>query len=174
MLLIFYQPFQWRIFMTSPFLFPSGTWLDQNNQSYQSSHFMTGWVIVYSYPKDNTPGCTTQACDLRDRWNQWKSTPVRLFGLSADSIESHQKFASEYTLPFPLLSDPDLILCKALGIWGEQTWGNHTYMGLERSTWIFWNGQIKSSFRQVQVKGHWDQVWEKWKQLDSSLELESF
>ena len=96
------------------FSFPQSTWSDQNGQVYSPSSFTQGWVIIYSYPKDNTPGCTRQACDLRDQWSRWNEPSVQIFGLSTDSVESHSTFASQYTLPFPLLSDPNLLLCKAL------------------------------------------------------------
>ena len=155
---------------TSLFSIPSNeTWSDQNQIQYSVQDLLQGWVILYSYPKDSTPGCTRQACDLRDQWTRWKTHHVRIFGLSPDSIESHHAFASQYTLPFPLLSDPNLHLCKALGVWGEQRWNNHVYLGLERSTWIFFEGQYQASFRQVSVKGHWEEVWEKWQELRLSL-----
>ena len=156
----------------SSFTFPQGTWLDQSQAPYSTLELTQGWVIIYSYPKDHTPGCTRQACILRDMWSKWADLSVTLFGLSADSIDSHHTFATQNQLPFPLLSDPELILCKALGIWGEQQWKEHRYMGLERSTWIFLNGQIKASFRHVHIDGHWDEVWEKWNELASSLDID--
>ena len=155
--------------MNPHFSFPQGTWSDQNGRTYTSTQFLQGWIILYCYPKDNTPGCTRQACDLRDQWSRWASVPVQIYGLSPDSIDSHKKFASQYVLPFPLLSDPEHLLCTALGVWGQQTWKGHHYIGLERSTWILFNGQVQASFREVQVQGHWDQVWEKWTQLNMSL-----
>ena len=150
-------------------ILPSTTWFDQNQTEYSVQDFTHGWVILYSYPKDNTPGCTRQACDLRDQWARWNQHQVKVFGVSPDSIDSHSSFASQYSLPFPLLSDPHLHICKALEIWGEQRWKNHTYMGLERSTWLFFEGHYMASFRQVSVSEHWDEVWEKWQELHLSL-----
>ena len=153
-------------------LLPNSVWADQDQTLYSVHDFTQGWVILYSYPKDNTPGCTRQACDLRDQWTRWNQHQVRIFGFSPDSIESHHTFASQYTLPFPLLSDPHLHLCNALGIWGEQRWKDHVYLGLERSTWLFFEGQYKASFRQVSVGEHWDEVWTKWQELNLSLSLD--
>ena len=150
-------------------MLPDATWLDQNQIAYSTQDFTQGWVILYSYPKDNTPGCTRQACDLRDQWTHWSQHQVKIFGVSPDSVESHASFASQYTLPFPLLSDPQLLICKALGVWGEQRWKDHVYMGLERSTWIFFEGRCMAVFRQVSVSEHWNEVWEKWQALHLSL-----
>jgi len=93
-------------------------------------------VVLYFYPKDDTPGCTRQACSIRDSWGEFGEAGVTLFGVSPDTAESHVKFREKYTLPFPLLADPDHSMADDYGVWVEKTNYGKTYMGIERSAFV--------------------------------------
>ena len=111
------------------------------------------------YPKDNTPGCTTEACDFRDNLARIEAMGVRVIGASPDSIASHEKFISKHELPFTLLSDADKTLAEPLGVWGEKKNYGKTYMGIIRSTFLVaGDGTIVEAWRNLRVKGHVDKV----------------
>jgi len=111
-------------------------------------------VILYFYPKDDTPGCTTQACGLRDAWNVVSQKAV-VFGVSPDSPESHRKFIDKYELPFPLISDTTKEIAHAYGVWVEKSMYGKKYMGVERSTFVIGpDGRIKAIFRKVKPGDH--------------------
>lgn len=111
-------------------------------------------VVLYFYPKDDTPGCTTQACGLRDSWSDFNCR-AKLFGVSVDSAASHEKFIAKFSLPFPLLSDPDKKIVKAYGVWVEKSMYGKKYMGVERSTFVIdAKGRIASVFRKVRPDEH--------------------
>jgi peroxiredoxin Q/BCP len=93
-------------------------------------------VVLYFYPKDDTPGCTRQACSIRDSWGEFGGAGVTLFGVSPDTAESHVKFREKYGLPFPLLADPDHSMADDYGVWVEKTNYGKTYMGIERSAFV--------------------------------------
>lgn len=113
-------------------------------------------VVLYFYPKDDTPGCTTQACGLRDGWEQIKEKAV-LFGVSIDSVASHQKFIKKHNLPFALLSDEGKGLVEAYGVWVEKSMYGKKYMGAERSTFVIGPDQkLKAVFRKVKPAEHLD------------------
>jgi peroxiredoxin Q/BCP len=115
-------------------------------------------VVLFAYPKDNTPGCTTEACDFRDRAPAASDRAVVL-GISADSMDSHRKFQTQHGLTFPLLSDPDKTLLTALGAWGEKKNYGKTYMGIIRSTFVINpDGTLASAYRNVKVAGHAEKV----------------
>jgi peroxiredoxin Q/BCP len=115
-------------------------------------------VILYFYPKDDTPGCTTQACGLRDAWNQFEGK-AEVFGVSGDSVKSHLKFISKHGLPFPLLADEALALVKAYGVWVEKNMYGRTSMGIERSTFVIGpDGHLKAVLRKVKPAEHVDQL----------------
>lgn len=112
-------------------------------------------VVLYFYPKDDTPGCTTQACGLRDTWNEIQKTGAKIFGVSIDSIDSHRKFQNKHNLPFPLLSDPDHRIVESYGLWGEKTLYGKKFMGTERSTFVIGpDGRIEAVFRKVNPEKH--------------------
>jgi peroxiredoxin Q/BCP len=112
-------------------------------------------VILYFYPKDDTPGCTTQACDLRDNWATFDRDDIALFGVSPDDVASHQKFRDKHGLPFPLLVDADHELAEAFGIWTEKSMYGRKYMGIERSTVVVApDGTVQSVHRKVKPAGH--------------------
>ena len=111
-------------------------------------------VVLYFYPKDDTPGCTTQACGLRDAWSEFESCG-ELFGVSVDSPESHKKFIGKYKLPFPLLADTDRKIVEAYGVWVEKSMYGKKYMGAERSTFVTdGEGRIAAIFRKVKPEEH--------------------
>ncbi len=115
--------------------------------------------VIYFYPKDSTPGCTVEACDFRDNFPKFKKLEVKVFGVSKDSLKSHDKFTSKYELPFTLISDPEGAICEAFGVWIEKSMYGRKYMGIERATFLIGaDGKIKSIWRNVKVSGHVDDV----------------
>ena len=111
-------------------------------------------VVLYFYPKDNTPGCTTQACGLRDDWEQFEGK-AEVFGVSIDSPWSHRGFIDKYSLPFPLLSDESKAMVEAYGVWGEKSMYGKKYMGTERSTFVIGPDQkIKAILTKVKPAEH--------------------
>jgi len=115
-------------------------------------------VVLYFYPKDDTPGCTKQACALRDGWATI-SSKAKVFGVSIDSIKSHEKFINKHALPFPILSDEDKAIVEAYGVWVEKSMYGKTYMGTERTTFVIdAAGKIKAVFPKVKPDEHLDQV----------------
>lgn len=112
-------------------------------------------VVLYFYPKDDTPGCTTQACDLRDKWQHFIDTGAEVFGVSADSDESHRGFIKKYELPFSLISDPDHKIIESYGLWVEKSMYGKKFMGTERTTVVISpDGEIKTVFRKVHPHDH--------------------
>lgn len=115
--------------------------------------------VLYFYPRDNTPGCTTEACDFRDNLARLESAGVKVFGVSADSLKSHDKFVAKYDLPFPLLSDAEHELMEQLEVWGLKKFMGRESMGVIRSTFLVdGEGVIVREWRKVRVKGHVDEV----------------
>src|SRR5207302_1064917 len=98
-------------------------------------------VVLYFYPKDDTPGCTTEACEFRDTYDRFREQGVEVIGVSPDPVKSHQKFKSKHELPFPLLADPEHKLAEAYGVWGEKKYMGRKYMGINRSTFDRSRGQ---------------------------------
>ncbi len=116
-------------------------------------------VIIYFYPKDSTPGCTTEGQDFRDHFNDFKRLGATILGVSRDSIKSHENFKAKQNFPFELLSDADETLCKAFDVIKEKNMYGRQYMGIERSTFLFNNkGKLVKEWRKVRVKGHVDEV----------------
>ena len=114
-------------------------------------------IILYFYPKDMTPGCTTEACDFRDQYKQFKNTTI--LGVSIDSPERHQKFIAKYNLPFDLIADENKKIVKKYGVWQEKKLYGKTFMGIIRSTFIIdKNGVIQKIFKKVKVKEHVEEV----------------
>jgi peroxiredoxin Q/BCP len=120
----------------------------------QLADFADEPVILYFYPKDDTPGCTVQACGLRDAWSDF-SGRAHIFGVSIDSAASHQKFIDKFKLPFPLLSDPEKEIVNAYGVWVEKSMYGKKYMGAERSTFVIdGKGRLAAVFRKVKPEAH--------------------
>ena len=116
-------------------------------------------VVLYFSPKDDTPGCTTEACNFRDDYSEIIAAGAIVLGVSPDSVESHEKFQQKYELPFPLLSDPDHQVAEMYGAWGEKTMYGRTYMGIIRSTYVIdEEGTIVKVFPKVRPKAHSEQV----------------
>ncbi len=112
-------------------------------------------VVLYFYPKDDTPGCTLQACEIRDAWSEFEARGAVVLGVSPDSASSHQSFRSKYDLPFTLLADPEHEVADLYGVWVEQTYGDKTWIGNERSTFVIdSDGQVASVMRQVKPAEH--------------------
>ncbi len=116
-------------------------------------------VVLYFYPKDNTPGCTQEACDFRDNFARVQSAGAVVLGVSADSIASHEKFREKYELPFELLTDETHEMMEKYGVWKEKKNYGRTYMGIERTTVLIdEQGIVRRVWEKVKVKGHVDQV----------------
>lgn len=112
-------------------------------------------VILYFYPKDDTSGCTTEACEFRDTLPRFEEDGAVVLGVSPDSVESHTKFKEKYDLNFPLLADEDHQVAEAYGVWKEKSMFGNKYWGVERSTFLIdEEGKIKSAWRRVRPKGH--------------------
>ena len=112
-------------------------------------------VVLYFYPKDDTTGCTTQACDFRDNWREVERRGAVVLGVSPDGLRSHAKFRKKYRLPFPLLADEDHAVANAYGAWGEKSLFGHRYHGILRTTFIIGaDGRIARVFPRVRPKGH--------------------
>lgn len=123
-------------------------------------------VVLYFYPKDDTSGCTTEACEFRDAWSDVKKTGARLFGISPDGVRSHEKFRAKFKLPFPLLADEDHAVAEAYGVWGEKSMYGRKYMGILRTTFIIdGRGSIAQVFEKVKPAGHAGEVLTALKQL---------
>jgi peroxiredoxin Q/BCP len=116
-------------------------------------------IVLYFYPKDDTPGCTAEACSFRDNYATLQGTDAVLLGVSPDDAASHQKFASKYSLPFPLLVDEGASVAQDYGVWVEKMNYGKRYMGIERSTFVIGrDGVIRKAFRKVKVDGHTQEV----------------
>jgi peroxiredoxin Q/BCP len=116
-------------------------------------------VILYFYPKDNTPGCTAEACNLRDNYTDLKSKGFEVIGVSADSEKSHANFKSKYELPFDLIPDTDKEIIQKYGVWGEKKMMGRTYMGIHRATFVIdEKGLIDKIYTKVNTKEHTEQI----------------
>jgi peroxiredoxin Q/BCP len=123
-------------------------------------------AILYFYPKDSTPGCTTEACDFRDALPRFSRAKAKVYGISRDNLASHEKFARKYELPFPLISDEDGSMCESFGTWVEKSLYGRKYMGVERATFLIdAEGVIQGIWRKVKVSGHVDAVLDAAKKL---------
>ena len=115
--------------------------------------------VLYFYPKDDTSGCTAEACAFRDMVPDFSKLGITVIGVSKDSLESHEKFAKKYDLSFPLASDKDGDVCETFGVWKQKSMYGRTYMGIERSTFLVDDkGVIRAAWRKVSVPGHADEV----------------
>jgi len=126
---------------------------DENGKTITLAEFRGKKVVLYFYPKDNTPGCTAEACDLRDHYAQFQKEGFEIIGVSADSERSHQNFIKKYELPFRLISDEDHQVLKAYGSWGEKKMYGKTYMGIVRSAFMVdENGEIAATAYKISPK----------------------
>ncbi|MFC1499391.1 thioredoxin-dependent thiol peroxidase [Candidatus Zixiibacteriota bacterium] len=138
---------------------PDFTLSDHNGEDVTLSDLKGSPVVLYFYPKDNTPGCTTEACDFRDNMARILSAGAMVLGVSGDSAESHQKFREKFDLPFPLLVDDGHAVMEAYGAWGEKKMYGKVFKGLIRSTFLIDSaGKIAHAWYNVRAKGHVDTV----------------
>lgn len=136
----------------------SGIDIDGNELDFDIKDFEGQRIVLYFYPKDNTSGCTQEACDFRDNINRITKFAT-VVGVSPDSIKSHKSFKEKQGLNFILLSDPDHVLAEKYGVWKEKSMYGRKYMGIERSTFVLdKSGNIEKEWRKVKVKGHVDEV----------------
>ena len=140
---------------------PDFSGVDENGEKISLKDFKGKKVVLYFYPKDNTTGCTAEACDFRDSYSRIKRKGVVLLGVSPDSEKSHQKFKEKYDLPFPLIADTDKVISNEYGVWQEKSMYGRKYMGIVRSTFVIdEKGKIMAVFPKVKVAGHVDEVLE--------------
>ena len=134
---------------------------DQDGNDVKLADLTGERVVLYFYPKDDTPGCTKEACSFRDADDVYKSKGIRVLGVSTDSEKSHQKFISKFQLPFDLLADTDKKIVEAYGVWGEKSMYGKKYMGTNRKTFLIGgDGKIVKIFDKVDVAAHADEVLE--------------
>ena len=139
-----------------------------NGNAFRLSENFGSWIVLYFYPKDNTPGCTKEACSFRDNMDRITSYNAKVYGISFDSTNSHTNFKEKHSLNFPLLSDPDKEIATKYEVFGEKTMFGKTILGLKRSTFIIDpEGIIRWAKRSVKVDGHTDEVISKLQQLQS-------
>lgn len=134
---------------------------DQAGEKHRLSQYKGQWVVLYFYPKDNTPGCTTQACGFRDAEDAVQARGAVVLGISPDDEKSKAKFASKYGLNFPILADEGAKVCSKYGVWQEKSMYGRTYMGVVRTTFLIDpQGKVAKRFDKVKVKGHTEAVLE--------------
>lgn len=132
---------------------------DQDNNKVTLSDFAGSKLVLYFYPKDSTPGCTVQACDLRDNYDRLLSKGYKVLGVSADDVKSHKKFIEKHNLPFPLLMDEDKKIINDYGVWGLKKFMGKEYDGIHRTTFIIdENGVIEDIIEKVKTKEHTAQI----------------
>ncbi|GAL83390.1 bacterioferritin comigratory protein [Sporocytophaga myxococcoides] len=132
---------------------------DQDGKVVKLSDFKGKKVVLYFYPKDDTPGCTAQACNLRDNYNALIKANYVVLGVSSDDEKSHQKFIKKYNLPFTLIADPDKTINELYGVWQEKTNFGKTYMGTVRTTFVIdENGVIEEIISKVTTENHTEQI----------------
>jgi peroxiredoxin Q/BCP len=132
---------------------------DQDGAIHTLEQYKGKKVLLYFYPKDDTPGCTTEACNFRDGFAEFQKMGLVVLGVSADSVKSHKKFADKYELPFPLLSDEEKVVCNAYGVWGMKKFMGREYMGISRQSFLIdEQGMLSKIYDEVKVKEHADEV----------------
>ena len=138
---------------------PDFSGADENGKKISLKDFRGSKVVLYFYPKDNTTGCTAEACDFRDSYSRLKRKGVVLLGVSPDTEKSHQNFKKKYDLPFPLIADTEKTIANSYDVWQEKSMYGRKYMGIVRSTFVIdEKGKIMAVFPKVKVTGHVDEV----------------
>ena len=138
--------------------------INQNEQTIKASDFTGSKLVLYFYPKDSTPGCTAEACSLRDNYHALLKKGYKILGVSVDNTKSHLKFIDKYELPFDLIADTDKVLVETFGVWAEKTMAGRKYMGTLRTTFLVdENGVIEEVIgpKQIKTKEHAEQILEK-------------
>ena len=132
---------------------------DQNNKKHTLSYYRGKWVLLYFYPKDDTPGCTKEACTIRDAWSEFEKFDALVFGISTDTVESHKKFAYKHSLPFTLLADPEKHVVTEYGVYGKRKFLGKEYMGTTRSSLLIDpEGHIARTYDKVRPGKHAEEV----------------
>ena len=140
---------------------PDFTLKDANGEAVRLKDLRGQKVVLYFYPKDDTPGCTKEACSFRDAFADYKKRNIKVLGVSLDSEASHKKFADKYKLPFTLLADPDHAIADAYGVYGQKKFMGRTYMGVKRMTFLIdEKGKVKKVFEKVKPEEHAGEVLE--------------
>lgn len=138
---------------------PAFTLPDQNGVQHSLEEYRGRKVILYFYPKDNTAGCTKEACSFADRYPQITEKGAVVLGISKDPVSSHKKFEEKYSLPFTLLSDPEAEVIRAYDVWEEKSMYGRKYMGIERSTYLIdENGIIQKAYQKVKPADHAENI----------------
>jgi len=137
---------------------PDFSGLNQKGEQISLHNFQGKKLILYFYPKDNTPGCTAESCNLNDNYQMWISKGYEVVGVSPDSVVSHKKFADKFKFGFNLIADPQTEILKAYGVWGEKSMYGKTYMGVLRTTFVIEDGNIREIFDKVDTKNHSEQI----------------
>jgi peroxiredoxin Q/BCP len=138
---------------------PAFTLLDQDGKIHTLSDYLGKKVLLYFYPKDDTPGCTTEACNFRDGYEEFSKMGLVILGVSKDSVKSHKKFAEKFTLPFPLLSDETGEVVEKYDSWGKKKFMGREYMGLFRNSFLIdEQGKIAKIYKEVKAKEHASEV----------------
>ena len=146
---------------------PDFTLPDQHGQKVSLSDFRGQPVVVYFYPKDDTPGCTTQACGIRDQWDEFREAGAAVIGISPDDVDSHERFVAKHDLPHVLLADPDREVMEPWGAWGTKNMYGKETVGVIRSTVLVdAEGVVAKVWKRVQAKKHADQVLKALAELD--------
>lgn len=140
---------------------PDFTGVNEKGEEVSLSDYRGQKLVLYFYPKDNTPGCTAEACNLRDNHKQLKEEGYAILGVSPDSERKHQNFIKKYDLPFPLIADTDKEIANKYGVWGEKQMYGRTYEGIFRTTFLIdEEGKIEKIFKKVKTKAHAEQILE--------------
>ncbi len=148
---------------------PDFTTLDDNGKPVSIADFRGKSVVLYFYPKDDTSGCTREACDFRDAFPRFGKIDAEVIGVSPDSVESHRKFKKKYELPFKLLADEGHKLADKFGVWKEKSMYGRKFMGIERTTVLIDpNGRVARIFPKVRVPGHVEEVESALRELDTT------
>lgn len=138
---------------------PSFKLPDQDGKIHNLKDYLGKKVLLYFYPKDDTPGCTTEACNFRDGYKDFKKLGLVILGVSADGVKSHKKFAEKFKLPFPLLSDEDKSVCEKYGVWQKKKFMGREYMGIVRSSFLIdEEGKIAKIYEEVKAGEHAEEV----------------
>lgn len=138
---------------------PNFTLPDQHGKTHTLSDYKGKWVLLYFYPKDDTPGCTKEACGMRDVFPKLKKMDAAVFGVSADSVQKHKKFAGKYKLPFTLLSDENKSIIKKYGVWAKKKFMGREYMGILRTSFLIDpKGTVAKIYEQVKPEQHAEEV----------------
>ena len=145
--------------LTNGTLAPDFDLQDQHGNNHKLSDYRGKRVVLYFYPKDDTPGCSTEACSFRDNFIDYKTAGITVLGISKDTVKSHAKFADKFELPFTLLADPDHQVSEHYGVWGEKTFMGKKSIGINRTTFLIdEEGKLKEIMPKVNPKGHAEDV----------------